>query len=519
MSLLEPVPPKGLPFPKIPGPATSDRVCIVGAGPAGVHMALSLKRRGFTNLTIYEKSNRVGGKSFDINYRGVAQPMGTIFAESNYFDNLIPLAQEFGVGEIVRIPSPSAWTTNSASDAGSQLLTGEYVLATVAKLTNSSSPEVNLGFLLQTVVLYVRLHKEMFGDYPGDLMLQPSAEVMARVRGTFLDFLDRENMLALLPVFKFSHELQGYGYVNEISALYGLIWNNPKLIIVSALRALKRDTDELTVYVLRDGFEKVWKTIVDKENINIQFNTDIYSITRNKNYIDMKIWEYSNLKNIKCDFLIWTPEMNTFLRTVKNASQSELSLFRGLKPEIFTASLVNMRNRNGPYSAFTRNLDSNNIDGRVTAEFNMMGVLTPGVRTKRGLAKYNNNHSELKTLFVLQMAKNYSNEHLLNDILRKHFTKGFNATDLEILNTISWPYFPRWSPEEMEMGRHWQVNKPHALVFHLPRNHVTLFHVFMLQVLKLQGQQRMWYAGSSVSFESVRGVMEYNNLLLRQMLN
>ena len=303
-------------------------------------MALSLKRRGFTNLTIYEKSNRVGGKSYDVNYRGVAQPMGTIFAESNYFDNLIPLAGEFGVGETVRIPSPSAWTTNSASDAGSQLLTGEYVLATVAKLTNSSSPEVNLGFLLQTVVRYVRLHKEMFGDYPGDLMLQPSAEVMARVRGTFLDFLTRENMLALLPVFKFSHELQGFGYVNEISALYGLIWNNPKLIIVSALRALKRDTDELTVYVLRDGFEKIWKTIVDKENINIKFNTDIYSITRNENDIDMKIWEYSNLKNIKCDFLIWTPEMNSFLRTVKNASQSELSLFRGLKPEIFTASLV-----------------------------------------------------------------------------------------------------------------------------------------------------------------------------------
>ena len=132
-----------------------------------------------------------------------------------------------------------------------------------------------------------------------------------------------------------------------------------------------------------------------------------------------------------------------------------------------------MRSRNGPYSAFTRNLDSNNIDGLVTGEFNTMGVLTPGIRTKRGLAKYNNNHLELKTLSVLQMAKNYSNEQSLNDILRKHFTKGFNATDLEILNTISWPYFPRWSPEEMELGRHWQVNKPHALVFHLPHNHAA----------------------------------------------
>ena len=65
-------------------------------------------------------------------------------------------------------------------------------------------------------------------------------------------------------------------------------------------------------------------------------------------------------------------------------------------------------------------------------------------------------------------------------------------TGLEILNTISWRYFPRWSPEDMEQGRHWQV-------------------------FQIQGQRRMWYAGSSVSFESIRSVMEYNKLLIRQM--
>ena len=78
-----------------------------------------------------------------------------------------------------------------------------------------------------------------------------------------------------------------------------------------------------------------------------------------------------------------------------------------------------------------------NVDGRVTAEFNMMVILTPGIRTKRGLAKFNNNQWELMTLFILQMAKNYSNEQSLNDILRKHFTQGFNASDLDILNPIS----------------------------------------------------------------------------------
>ena len=33
----------------------------------------------------------------------------------------------------------------------------------------------------------------------------------------------------------------------------------------------------------------------------------------------------------------------------------------------------------------------------------------------------------------------------------------------------------------------------------------------------MQGRNNMWYGGSSVSFESVKSVLEYNNLLLRQM--
>ena len=79
------------------------------------------------------------------------------------------------------------------------------------------------------------------------------------------------------------------------------------------------------------------------------------------------------------------------------------------------------------------------------------------------LYKYNKKKSEFTTLAVHQVSKNQANtnfnEKTLNKILRKHFTDGFNATDFEILSTISWRYFPRWSPKEMEEGRHWQVNR------------------------------------------------------------
>ena len=39
---------------------------------------------------------------------------------------------------------------------------------------------------------------------------------------------------------------------------------------------------------------------------------------------------------------------------------------------------------------------------------------------------------------------------------------------------------------------------------------------YLWDTFEIQGTNRTWYAGSSVSFESVRSVMAYNKLLLRQ---
>ena len=100
-------PQKGSAFPRIPGPSPADKVCIVGAGPAGLHMALELKLRNFTNIIIFERDKRVGGKSYDFRYRGLDQPLGTIFVMEEYFDNLIPLARRYGVGDLVKFVKPA----------------------------------------------------------------------------------------------------------------------------------------------------------------------------------------------------------------------------------------------------------------------------------------------------------------------------------------------------------------------------------------------------------------------------
>ena len=45
-----------------------------------------------------------------------------------------------------------------------------------------------------------------------------------------MDYLRGNNLQLLIPFLKSRHVFQGYCLLNEIPALYGFLWNTPKLI-------------------------------------------------------------------------------------------------------------------------------------------------------------------------------------------------------------------------------------------------------------------------------------------------
>ena len=58
---------------------------------------------------------------------------------------------------------------------------------------------------------YIDLHWELFGDYKGELMLQPSRYVFNRCQGNFYDFLVANNMSVLADRIDLSIKVPGYG--------------------------------------------------------------------------------------------------------------------------------------------------------------------------------------------------------------------------------------------------------------------------------------------------------------------
>lgn len=80
------------------------RIVIVGAGMAGLHAAYLLRRNNiFKNVTIYEASNRTGGRMFTqrLNGNDGTTELGGEFIDYNHWD-MINLADHFGIKKLLK---------------------------------------------------------------------------------------------------------------------------------------------------------------------------------------------------------------------------------------------------------------------------------------------------------------------------------------------------------------------------------------------------------------------------------
>lgn len=60
-------------------------------------MAWALKSMGYSDVTILEKSNRIGGKSATYEAKGTKQILTTVFWTNDYNQTMVPLFKQFGM--------------------------------------------------------------------------------------------------------------------------------------------------------------------------------------------------------------------------------------------------------------------------------------------------------------------------------------------------------------------------------------------------------------------------------------
>ena len=74
----------------------SDAIAIIGAGASGLTTAHTLNHLGYTNVTVYEKEDRVGGKVYTHEHEGNLYEIGAFWAGDGY-DVVDSLAETYGV--------------------------------------------------------------------------------------------------------------------------------------------------------------------------------------------------------------------------------------------------------------------------------------------------------------------------------------------------------------------------------------------------------------------------------------
>ena len=75
----------------------SQSIAIVGAGAAGLTTAWSLKKRGYSNVKLFERRDRVGGKCLTVDIDNRNYELGAVIVGRTTYEVVNTLIQEFGL--------------------------------------------------------------------------------------------------------------------------------------------------------------------------------------------------------------------------------------------------------------------------------------------------------------------------------------------------------------------------------------------------------------------------------------
>ena len=174
------------------------RIAIVGAGPAGLTAAYTLRNLGYERVTVYEKNAQAGGRVYTSTVLGYPIELGAVFA-SDRAPITLGYANQYGV-PYVALPT----AVYVLDDDGAVVEIGEF------------GPH---KYGLPTILAAVQKYVAVLETYRPDEIVS-MAGLPPELRRPFSEFAESKGFLPLADVVRPLEMAFGYTYYEDVPAMY-----------------------------------------------------------------------------------------------------------------------------------------------------------------------------------------------------------------------------------------------------------------------------------------------------------
>jgi hypothetical protein len=349
------------------GRARQEKVCVVGAGSSGVHLAWLLKRRGFNRTVVFERNDRLGGDIFTLDKGSpggdnITRELGAAFLSPDYEEVRALLARYGQSEEPISVEHMMRFHTTRAAPNGTTVDTAEsakaWYGAWVGRILNTTDPAAQTAAVSAALQRYTDIHSSIFGaTYKGRFPPRPvSPSALARLNCTGEAFLENNGIGVLLPLMYQFFVMQGMGLLKTMSAYYMLKWCSPKSL---AAGGFGNDHDT-PLAMLPEGFGAIVAALAKEVDLDVRLGYTVRSITRSRvGGVQMDFATPAGVAAESCDLLVLSGPIPEFVRGSADGTRpailtpptgEEQGLFGGMQAMQFLVSLLEFETPPSPLS-------------------------------------------------------------------------------------------------------------------------------------------------------------------------
>ncbi len=379
----------------------NERICIIGGGPAGISLGMWLDEKGYTNYTILEKLDHVGGKCNSPYYKGKRYEMGAIMGVPGYHAVEECMAHYGGVADGPRL------AREFRTSDGRNL--GQYPFPKIKGLGVKKQIK-KFGSILETK--YKGYDKNNHLNTNPDLMMP------------FDDFIRLNGVEKVKKIWINPYTAFGYGFMENVPAAYVMQY----LDFPTTMSFVKTD-----LWTWKDGTQAIWERLNEKIARPVRLNSDISKIERR----DGKVYVTVNGAVEEYDKLVVTAPLDGFL-AYADADDFEKEHFSKIIHSNYQVFACLVEKYPGISGYIQDNMASSRL-GHVMVYYHRWADEPDQVITAYALGNSNNPGDPVIPL-----------EETRGLVLEDMKTQGFPVR--EIINECEWYYFPHISSADYKSG-------------------------------------------------------------------